>query len=192
MTLAHLLLTEGGTQQVTRCKHKHNDNRGKISDARESAVTLCCVAFFIHLPPPPDVWCVLCMWGPSVQHRPGGPWCQGRLRPVLVTGPGSVLAQTRERRHRQWQGESGQSREETRRLERILSTVTFVARTAENTTECDSDQQRITSYPVRNLESRGLFTGGQPGCDNGKQSQHREPTLVRPAPDLWNCGLDFW
>ena len=81
-------------------------------------------------------------------------------------------------------GESGQSGEETRRLERILSTVTFVARTAENTAECDSDQQRITSYPVRNLESRGLFTGGQPGCDNGKQSQHREPTLVRPAPDL--------
>ena len=90
---------------------------------------LCCI--FHSFAPPPDVWCVLCMWGPSVQHRPGGPWCQGRLRPVLVTGPGSVLAQTRERRHRQWQGESGQSREETRRLERILSTVTMTM-TAKN------------------------------------------------------------
>ena len=190
MTLAHLLLTEGGTQQVTRCKHKHNDNRGKISDARESAVTLCCVAFFIHLPPP--LMCVLCMWGPSVQPRPGGPWCQGRLRPGLVTGPGSVLAQTRERRHRQWQGESGQRGDTENRENIIIINSDICGETAENTAECDSDQERITSYPVRNLGSRGLFTGGQPGCDNGKQSQHREPTLVGPAPDLWNCGLDFW
>ena len=66
---------------MTRCKHKHNDNRGKISDARESAVTLCCVAFFIHLPPPPDV-CIVYV----------GPKCAAQARRSLVPGPAQARA----------------------------------------------------------------------------------------------------
>ena len=64
---------------MTRCKHKHNDDRGKISDARESGVTLCCVcvAFFIHFPL--ALMCIV-MWGPSELggHRP---WSMERPEP---------------------------------------------------------------------------------------------------------------
>ena len=51
----------------------------------------------------------------------------------------------------------------------------------ENTDQSDRDQGVI----IYSEKSPDLFTGGQPECDNGKQSQHREPTLVRQAdPDL--------
>ena len=119
MTLAHLLLTEGGTQQVTRCKHKHNDNRGKISDARESAVTLCCVAFFIHLPPP---WCVYCVCGaqvcspgqavPGARAGSGQGWWRGRAQSWRRHGSGDTDSDT--------QGESGQ-RGDTETRENIIN-----------------------------------------------------------------------
>ena len=65
----------------------------KISAALwESAVTLCCVAFFIHLPPWRCV-CVLCMWGPSVQARPGIPHDrQAGSHRRLVQGWGAELS----------------------------------------------------------------------------------------------------
>ena len=144
MTLAHLLLTEGGTQQVTRCKHKHNDNRGKISDARESAVTLCCVAFFIHLPPPLmcGVYCVcgaqVCGPGqavPGARAGSGQGWWRGRAQSWRRHESGDTDSDT--------QGESGQ-RGDTETRENIINSD-ICGEIAENTTECDSDQERITS-----------------------------------------------
>ena len=127
---------------MTRCKHKHNDNRGKISDARESAVTLCCVAFFIHLPPPPDV-CIVYV----------GPKCAAQARRSLVPGPAqaragdgaglSLGADTRAETPTVTQGESGQ-RGDTETRENIINSD-ICGETAENTAECDSDQERITS-----------------------------------------------
>ena len=97
----------------------------KISAALwESAVTLCCVAFFIHLPPWRCV-CVLCMWGPSVQARPGIPHDRpGRLTPAPGPGLGG-RAQSWQRRRSGDTVTSDQGKVDTEETRIILYTVSL-------------------------------------------------------------------
>ena len=174
-----------GRDTKWRGANTHNDGRGKISDAQESGVTLCCVAFFIHFPPQPHVYChVGPKWAGRAQAMVhGAPWAG------LCRVPG--LAQSWQRG--EWRHSDTGEMEHRHEHRNIVNTVTLGDKNrGEYSREWYSDNRRISSSPVRNLQLPGdLLTGGQPECDNGKQSQHQEPTLVRPAPDLWNCGLKF-
>lgn len=70
---------------------------GKISDALwESAVTLCCVAFFIHLPP--LLVCVYCVCGAQVVGPGQGPSCQARPAHAGAWSRGGGRAQSWQRR----------------------------------------------------------------------------------------------